>query len=258
MTKELRSALLIAVLPFLTGCMAQQWQVRQAQLRTYQVYRQKQGLSGQLALAQGENQQLSQSLALANQRLANLGAERAMLHQQYEQLLTGLPAPGHNPLNAELTRRLAELSRRHPEFEFDPATGVARFHGDLLFASGSDVIQQGGLNVLREFAAIMNEPEAQPLHILVVGHTDSQPVVLPTTKAKHETNWELSAHRATRVVRALASDGLAEPRMGIAGYNQYQPTASNSSETSRQQNRRVEIYVLAPDARIANRELSAR
>lgn len=263
MTKELRSALLIAALPFLAGCgFGPGWQVRQAQLRTYQVYRQNQGLNGQLAstqqmlnMAEMEKQQLAQSLDVANSRLANLANERSLLHQQYQDLLTGLPAPGHNPLGGSQSEQLAALAKRYPQFEYDPNTGVSRFNGDLLFASGSDVIRPDGLNILREFARIMNEPEARQLHILVVGHTDDQPVVTPATKAKHETNWELSAHRSTRVVRALAGEGINEPRMGLAGYNQYQPAAPNSSDNSRQQNRRVEIYVLAPDAQIAGREM---
>ncbi|MCA9033143.1 MAG: OmpA family protein, partial [Planctomycetaceae bacterium] len=142
-------------------------------------------------------------------------------------------------------------------FEYDPATGVSRFNGDLLFSSGSDEIRSEGAQVLREFAKIMNQPEASQLHILVVGHTDSQPVVQPSTKARHETNWELSAHRATRVVRALAVDGISEPRLGLAGYNQYQPAAPNSSDSSRQLNRRVEIYILAPNAQIAARPIES-
>ncbi len=263
MTKELRSALLIAALPFLAaGCMAPAWQARQAQLRTYQVYRQNQGLNSQLSMSQQmlsqaelEKQQLAQTLDVANQRLANLANERSLLHQQYQELLTALPAPGSNPLNGALSQQLVELARRHPQFEYDPSTGVCRFNGDLMFSSGSDVIRSDGMHILREFARIMNEPDARQLHILVVGHTDDQPVVLPSTKANHETNWELSAHRSTRVVRALAGEGVSEPRMGLAGYNQYQPAAANSNDSGRQTNRRVEIYVLAPDAQIASREV---
>ncbi|MCA8990920.1 MAG: OmpA family protein [Planctomycetaceae bacterium] len=258
MTKELRSALLIFLLPVLVGCqMGPGWRLRQAQLRTYQVYRKYQGVNGQLAQSEMERQQLAQSLDVANQRLANLASERSMLHQQYQELLTSLPTPGYNPLGGAQSEQLAELARKYPRFEYDPATGVSRFNGDLLFSSGSDEIRSEGAQVLREFAKIMNQPEASQLHILVVGHTDSQPVVQPSTKARHETNWELSAHRATRVVRALAVDGISEPRLGLAGYNQYQPAAPNSSDSSRQLNRRVEIYILAPNAQIAARPIES-
>jgi chemotaxis protein MotB len=39
--------------------------------------------------------------------------------------------------------------------------------------------------------------------------------------------------------------------MGAAGYSMYQPVVANKDEKSRQQNRRVEIFVLAPDAVVA-------
>ncbi|MCA9080265.1 MAG: OmpA family protein [Planctomycetaceae bacterium] len=258
MLKDMRSALFVAALPLLSGCnMAPAWQMRQAQLRTYQAYRQGEMYQAQATQAQQMASQLSQELGVANERLANLNAERSLLHEQYKGLLAGLPAPG-SPLSQAMRDRLSDLAARYPQFEFDPISGVLHFEGDILFSSGSDVIRPEGMQILMEFAQIMNSPEAQSLHILVVGHTDDRPVVLPSTKAQHETNWELSAHRATRVVRALAGQGLSEPRMGIAGYNQYQPEVSNSDDHARQLNRRVEIYVLAPDTSLAGRELPAR
>ncbi len=43
---------------------------------------------------------------------------------------------------------------------------------------------------------------------------------------------------------------MKEPRLGAAGYSMYQPVAQNSSESTRRKNRRVEIFVLAPDASV--------
>ena len=45
--------------------------------------------------------------------------------------------------------------------------------------------------------------------------------------------------------------GLSEPRMGAAEYSKFQPVTANTDDTARQQNRRVEIYILAPDATVA-------
>ena len=53
-------------------------------------------------------------------------------------------------------------------------------------------------------------------------------------------------------MRALRKSGIGESRMGISGYGPYQPVEPNASDASRQKNRRVEIYVLAPDTPIAN------
>jgi len=235
-------------------------QLRQSQLRTLQLYRENQELAGQAEMAgqlASQNSQLEQSLAsvqqnmdLTNQRLANLNSERAQLSEKYSSLLTGLK----NPLGGGTNRRFEELAKKYPEFEFDPVTGVSRFNGDLLFASGSDAVRPDGSTLLKEFAEIMNDPEAKQFHILVVGHTDDNEVVKASTKAQHETNWELSAHRATAVVRNLAKIGLEEPRMGVAGYAKFQPVTANADDSARQQNRRVEIYILAPDSTVAGWE----
>lgn len=210
--------------------------------------------AGQLA---SEKQQLEQmtaqlqgELGIANQRLANLGAERQELTTRYASLLTSLQN-SENPLGGGATKRFEDLARKYPEFEFDPYTGVSKFTGDLLFSSGSSDIRNEGQPLLQEFAAIMNDAEARQFNILVVGHTDDQPISKATTKNKHANNWELSAHRATTVVGELSKYGLAEQRLGVAGYSMYQPVAANASEPSRQQNRRVEIYIMAPDTSIA-------
>ncbi|WP_417848040.1 OmpA family protein [Thalassoglobus sp.] len=264
MSKDIRNIILACSLFSLVGChsYAPAWQMRQAQLRTYEMYHARQRLSGELAQTQEmanqlalEKQQAEQSLAVANQRLQNLAQERTKLNDQVKHLLTTLPAP-NNPLSGSANRRFEDLARRYPEFEFDPATGVSKFNGDLLFATGSDQIQPGGHRILKEFAQIMNSGDAQQFNILVVGHTDDQPVVKSATKARHETNWDLSAHRATAVVKSLSKTGLAEPRMGLAGYSKFQPKLPNTNDGARQQNRRVEIFILAPDAAIAGRDAS--
>ena len=260
MSQGIRSLFILCSLIAVSGChsYAPAWQMRQAQLRTYEMYHARQQLAGELAGTQQslnqlalEKQQLEQTLAVANQRIENLALERSQLHDQYKTLLTTLPAPD-SPLSGSANRRFQELADKYPEFEFDPVTGVSKFTGDLLFATGSDQIQPAGYRVLQEFASIMNTGDAQGFNIVVVGHTDDRPVTKASTRAKHESNWELSAHRATEVVKSLAKNGLSQPRMSIAGYSMYQPAVPNTSESSRQQNRRVEIFIVAPDNNIAS------
>ncbi|WP_437202810.1 OmpA family protein [Planctomicrobium sp. SH664] len=270
MSRDMRKLFALAALGSLAGCCHQyvpQSQLRQAQLRTYQVYRQGEmymaqlGEAQQLAsqmqtekqLAEQRASELEKNLAVANSRLNNLAQERSKLHNEYKNLLTSLPSPG-SPANGSINAKLQDLCRKYPQFEFDPISGVCRFNGDLLFSSGSNQIRPEGLKVLQEFTGIMNSSDAKQFNILVVGHTDDQPIVTPATRAKHETNWELSAHRATAVVRQLGKYGVAEPRMGIAGYNKFQPAASNVSDSTRQKNRRVEIFILGADSSIASKE----
>lgn len=214
------------------------------------------GYQSSLAQAEQEKAQLAEetarlqtSLKVAEERIANLSGERGTLHGKYQDLLTG--GGMGSPLSDAATRRLAELAERHPQLEFDPATGVSKFSADLLFNSGSDVVRDEGNEVLKEFAGLVNAPDTQVYSVLVVGHTDDKPIRKAGLAAKHQTNWELSAHRATQVVRQLSKFGVAEYRMGAAGYSKYQPVAANVDESSRQQNRRVEIYLLAADSQLA-------
>lgn len=255
MTFSTRTLTLTLLTCALAGCYSvPPWQMQQAQLQTLRMYRQGQALQSQLSQAQqasgqlaAENQQLQQQLAITNQRFENLNAERAALHDRFQHLLTA----SQNPLPGSASDRFRDLAERYPDFEFDPETGVSKLNADLLFASGSDEIRPEASALLQEFVQIMNESDAEQFNILVVGHTDNRPIVQAGTQQRHPTNWELSAHRATSVVKRLAKLGMAEQRMGVAGYSKYQPVAPNDSDDHRQQNRRVEIYVLAPDAQIA-------
>lgn len=249
----------------LTACCCydtQRGYLQQAQLRTQQMYLQNRHLAaerdgigmsvGQLAAEkqrlEQQNQALKANLDVANQRLGNLQSSNNQLEQQYKNMLTG---SRDNPLSQDQTKRLEELRKKYPEFEFDPLTGVSKFSTDLLFASGSDDVTPRSQQILAEFAKIMNSADAQHLKILVVGHTDDRPIGKAGTRAQHPTNWHLSTDRADAVVLALRKSGIAENRMGAAGYSMHQPVEANTNEANRQKNRRVEIFVLAPDASIA-------
>lgn len=236
-------------------------QLAQSQMYTRQMYLQNQqlsaehnGLQGTMGMLAAEKQRLEQqnqalkaNLDLANQRLDNLASSNNQLADKYKNLLTS--SGGNNPLNNDQIQRFEELRRKYPEFEFDPQTGVSKFSTDLLFSSGSDEITPRSLQILREFSDIMNRGDSQHLKILVVGHTDDQPIA--KARVRHATNWHLSTNRACSVVMALKKSGIAEPRMEAAGYGEHQPLTPNTSKEARAKNRRVEIFILAPDANIA-------
>uniref|UniRef100_A0A7C4QR45 Flagellar motor protein MotB n=1 Tax=Schlesneria paludicola TaxID=360056 RepID=A0A7C4QR45_9PLAN len=240
---------------------ASPYYLQQSQLRAQQLYLQNRNLAlqnqalGQMAAERAQleqqNMALKANLDLANQRLQNLQSANEQLENKFRTHLTASPV---SPLNSDQTRRLEELRQKYPEFEFDPHTGVSKFSTDLLFASGKDEITPRSQQILAEFARIMNQPDVQNLKILVVGHTDNKPIGKPHTRAEHPTNWHLSTDRANAVVLALRKHGIAETRMGATGYGEWQPIASNATEEGRQRNRRVEIFVLAPEASIAGWE----
>jgi chemotaxis protein MotB len=80
---------------------------------------------------------------------------------------------------------------------------------------------------------------------MVAGHTDNQRVTRQATiEQGNFDNWYLSAHRAISVAAELVKNGVSRTRLGVAGYADQQPIASNSTEAGRAQNRRVEIVIL--------------
>lgn len=232
-------------------------QLRAAQYRSWQLWEQNQSLmQAQAALEQeklaweSEKSNLTASNDSLQKRLDNLQGERSEMNKKYMGLVSKSKTDG-NPLSDEATKALQELKDKYPEFEFDPRTGVSKFHSDILFDSGSAEVKPAAVPLLQEFARILNNGDAQRLNILVVGHTDDKPVVKAGTKRSHQDNWDLSAHRAVSVTRTLGTQGIKDNRMGIAGYGPYQSVVPNVSESNRKQNRRVEIFVLAPDAAVA-------
>jgi chemotaxis protein MotB len=107
----------------------------------------------------------------------------------------------------------------------------------LLFTSGSATIQAAGLPLLGEISRLLNVDQKHP--ITVEGNTDNQPI----QSSQFPSNWELSADRATVVLRYLAAHGVAEPRLSAAGYADLHPLASNATAAGRARNRRVDIVL---------------
>jgi outer membrane protein OmpA-like peptidoglycan-associated protein len=71
--------------------------------------------------------------------------------------------------------------------------------------------------------------------LTVVGHTDDV--------GTNAYNQSLSERRALSVAQYLESKRVDSLRLATAGKGETQPRSSNATETGRQENRRVEIYV---------------
>ncbi len=108
---------------------------------------------------------------------------------------------------------------------------------DLLFETGRADLKPGALSVLADVAAVISQ---NPYVINVVGHTDDVPI----RTEQFPTNWELSAIRSSVVVRYMSERlGIPGERFFISAYSYYQPLKSNTSQTNRALNRRVEIII---------------
>ncbi len=113
----------------------------------------------------------------------------------------------------------------------------------ILFESGSTKLSEEGKALLSVIAKSIKDYKNQ--RIVVEGHTDNKPIK-SRLKNKFPSNWELSAARASAVVRFLELQGMVDPqRLSAQGYSYYHPVASNQTEQGRRQNRRIEI-ILSP------------
>lgn len=111
-------------------------------------------------------------------------------------------------------------------------------NANVLFTPGSADLEPQSLAVLR---AVADKLKNEPFNLEVTGHTDDIPISNPA----FASNWELSAVRATSVVRLLADSGIAPARLSAIGREASQPIASNDTAEGRARNRRVELMILS-------------
>jgi chemotaxis protein MotB len=118
-------------------------------------------------------------------------------------------------------------------------------HDTLLFTPGSAELSPAAKQPLGEIANFLKESSNQ---IQVEGHTDNVPIHTD----QFFSNWELSAMRATALVRLFTESNIAESRLSAAGYGSAQPIADNATPEGRAKNRRVSIMILYSDANQSN------
>ena len=107
----------------------------------------------------------------------------------------------------------------------------------VLFDSGSAEVKSQAHSLLDALSRLLKTQVRNPIQ--VEGNTDNVPV-----SGRFPTNWELSATRATAVVRDLIGRGVWPGRLAATGYADRHPIATNATEAGRRRNRRVELVVL--------------
>lgn len=139
----------------------------------------------------------------------------------------------------ELQRRIDEVGATDfVEIVNDPRGVIIRFDSQVLFRSGEAKILPDGVIVLQAVSEALRSID----NLLVVeGHTDD----VPTDGTRWPTNWELSATRATTVLRFLTDlESVPPVRISAAGYADTRPRANNRTPEGRAENRRVELVVV--------------
>ncbi len=111
------------------------------------------------------------------------------------------------------------------------------FDSGLLFDVDKSDLRPASQENLTELARILNKyPDTD---ILVEGHTDAD--------GTEEYNMALSERRALSVSTYLIEHSVEAGRMTITWYGEMQPVADNDTVEGKQQNRRVEVAIMAND-----------
>jgi chemotaxis protein MotB len=132
-------------------------------------------------------------------------------------------------------------------FEIDERGLVVHIVADqVLFDAERADLRPEGAQILDAVAPTLR---GLPNQLGIEGHANHLPV---TPGGPWPSNWELSAYRATTVVRYLATDGVPETRMSADGYSSTRPLVPPSDPNAITLNRRVDIVVLSTASAEAN------
>ncbi|MGI9503426.1 MAG: OmpA/MotB family protein, partial [Geminicoccaceae bacterium] len=160
-----------------------------------------------------------------------------------------------------------------------PETGVLRLPENILFESGQADLSAHGERAVSALAialrplipcfanvdgfgwrapgeAVCDEQYHGRLEaVLIEGHTDDRPI----HGGRFRSNWDLSTARAIATFAALeraaaiigrAENDREEQLVGVSGYGEHRPVASNDYAVGRRANRRIDLRFLmaAPKA----------
>lgn len=197
---------------------------------------------------------LQSSRSALEQQVRNLESQRASLEKQRDSLTQQVAA-------LEAQRAQLQASEKQSEARYDTLLAnlseevkkgqlqVRQLKGmltvdvaeQLFFDSGRATLKDTGKQILQKVAESLKGYEDKAIRI--VGHTDNVPITKGLQKV-FPSNWELSAARATTVVRFLQDAGIAPERLVATGRAEYAPVAPNDSAEGRQKNRRIEITLI--------------
>lgn len=229
---------------FLSGCVSKtqfetvsnDYQAAQRALETsraaeVQCRKDKTELSDQIQYNRNEIALLSQRVETSNQEI---GEKESVISIQntFIRLFDDSKQTLQTSINEQIAAQKIEAPTTHP-----PVKVV--LVNKLLFESGSAKLGDEGQALLSKLTGLIKGDRYA--HIRVHGHTDDRPL---KSTSWYATNWELSAARATAVVRFLQETlGVKPERISATGFGQYRPIAANDSDEGRRQNRRIEIIL---------------
>ena len=210
---------------------------------------QSQSQLAELENLQTHNHKLEDKLIQSEEQLAALDQQSQADRKRLAAMQTELSDGNGNRLPPNLSTQLANLSRRYPTLQFDTTTGAAKLDSDVLFDPGEAELKDDAQQMLTEFAHILRagisrfEADGRRPHRRAENHQARSPRSLSRQLPPER-------RRALAVADYLKQAGVPAQRIGVSGFGDHEPIASNATAEERRRNRRVEIFVLPPEAPI--------
>ncbi len=119
------------------------------------------------------------------------------------------------------------------------------FNSSSFYNSGEAELLPTGQNIIDKVTQAMNELGYYQFKVDVEGHTDNVPI----TTERFPSNWELSASRATGIVKYFNEEGIEGDRLKASGFADTQPVVphtdslGNDIVENRALNRRIVIRI---------------
>jgi chemotaxis protein MotB len=142
-------------------------------------------------------------------------------------------------LARDLTATLGPLVKEGKVRVTQNSRGVSvEINASVLFAPGDAALTDTSREALSAVAILLKN---DPHQVQVEGHTDDVPISNPL----FPSNWELSAVRASSVVRLFIDSGMAPARLTAVGHGANLPVATNDTPDGRARNRRVAVTIIS-------------
>ncbi len=153
--------------------------------------------------------------------------------------------PGNAPIQSLKPALVGELESMISSTDLDDSVDLAyngnkvilQIDGRYLFESGQAELKDRARFIFANLGQMFRD--YADYGIAIRGHTDDRNI----ETRQYPSNWELSAVRATTVLRFFIEQGIDPERMTATGYADYLPLVDNDSVENRARNRRVEFVL---------------
>jgi chemotaxis protein MotB len=187
-----------------------------------------------------ENRDLMTQVEAAEVKLKQAEIALSGKNQQIKALQNGMTTLRRN---VRLSDKVQEQLRRLAETFGGRLIGNRlELPGDFFFGSGEFDLREESRAALRKLTKILLDAEGDKVTLLIVGHTDSDPVRHAKSKGIHD-NRHLSVMRSLAVLNELQKDGYPEKLMYPTGWGELYPIDSGGSKHGKAVNRRVDILI---------------